>query len=694
MPLPPIAARHPVTTTRHGEVCLDDYAWLRERENPEVVRSLEAENAYAESVLAPTAPLRDVLYHEMVGRIRETDLSVPVRRGAYWYFTRTEEGKQYPIHCRRRGLKEGEGEEVLLDLNRLAEGRSFMALGDFAVSEDGTRLAYSLDETGYRQYRLRVKDLTTGAHLAIERERVTSVAWDATGDSLLYTVEDGTTKRSFQLWQHRLGEAEDRLVHEELDEAFSVSVVKSRSREWLMLQSGSHTTSEWRLTPAASPDGPWRVLIPRRPEIEYDVVHHGAHFYLRINDAGRNFRLARSPVGAEPPVLEEVLPHRPAVMLEGVDAFAGHLVLSEREAGLPHLRVRRLADGTEHRVDFPEPAYEAWLHSNPEWNLGAVQIGYQSLVTPTTVWEYDLESRQRTVLKQQEVLGGYDPARYRSERFTVAAGDGTPIPVSLVCRADLPRGAEGPGLLTGYGAYGYPYPIAFSSARLSLLDRGVTFAIAHVRGGGELGKGWHDAGRMARKMNTFTDFMAVGESLQATGRVVPGRLAIEGGSAGGLLMGAVTNLRPELWGAVISHVPFVDVLNTMSDAALPLTVGEYEEWGNPDVEEQYRWMRSYCPYTNLTSAEFPPMLVRTSLNDSQVMYWEPAKYVAKARLLKRGAGRLLLLTNLGAGHGGASGRYDHLREVATDYAFLLSVLGVESVAPAWGHPEVNPESAG
>ena len=678
---PPIADRRPVSVTRHGDSITDQYGWLREKSDPGVQALLEAENAYAEAVLAPTRGLQERVYQEMLGRIKETDLSVPVRRGDDWYYSRTEEGKQYPIHCRRRGSMASGMEEVLLDLNILAEGKPFLALGGFVVSDDATLLAYSLDETGYRQYTLFVKDLAAQRDLGVRRERVTSVAWASDNRTLLYVVEDADTKRPHQLWRHLLGSVADQLVTEEADEAFSLSVGRTRSREWLVLHRGSHTTSDSAVLSANTPAGPWRSLLPRVAEIEYEVDHHADSFYLRINDAGRNFRLVRVPVDdVRPETLVEVLPHRSTVMLEGHDCFAGHLVVSEREAGITQLAVHRMADGAMHRITFPEPVFEAYVHANPEWDQSVIRVGYQSLVTPASVYDYGLESRERILLKQEEVVGGYDSTRFVCERLEAVARDGTRVPISLVRRADVPSDGTAPCLLHGYGAYGYPYPVNFSSGRLSLLERGVVVAFAHVRGGGELGKPWHDAGRMAQKLNSFTDFIAVADRLVASGHIAADRLAIEGGSAGGLLMGAVVNLAPQRFAAVLSQVPFVDVMNTMSDATLPLTVGEYEEWGNPTLPEQYAWMRAYCPYTNLVAGSYPTMLVRTSLNDSQVMFWEPAKYVARLRALRNDDAPLLLLTNLGAGHGGASGRYDRLHEIATDYAFLLTALGVEGEA--------------
>ncbi|HET9134391.1 MAG TPA: S9 family peptidase [Gemmatimonadales bacterium] len=674
---PPIAERRPVAVTRHGEILTDDYAWLRDREDPATIAYLEAENAWAEAQLAATKPLQERLYQEMLGRIKETDLSVPYRRGDWWYYSRTEEGKQYPIHCRRRGAMETGAEEVLLDLNVLAEGKSFMALGDFAVSDDGTLLAYSLDETGFRQYRMAVKHLGTGADLGVVRERVTSIAWGADGQTIHYGIEDEDTKRSFQVWRLSLQGGDDVLEFEEADEAFNVGVYRTRSRAWLVIHASSHTTSECLVRSATAGD-PWRVVLPRVPEREYDLEHHGAHFYVRINDTGRNFRLVRIPTaGGTLEAAEEILAHRADVMLEGHETFARHLIVHEREDGIPHIAVHRLADGAMHRISFPEPAYECGGHANPEFETVRYRLSYQSLVTPSSVYEYDLESRERTLLKQQEIVGGYDASRFVSRRLHAVAADGTRVPISLVRRADVPEDGSAPVLIHGYGSYGYPYPVTFSSARLSLLERGMVVAIAHIRGGGELGTPWHDAGKMGQKMNSFTDFIACADELVAQRIVDADKIAIEGGSAGGLLMGAVTNLARDKWAAVVSQVPFVDVLNTMSDPTLPLTVGEYEEWGNPGIAEQYGWMRAYCPYTNLTPGAYPPMLVRTSLNDSQVMYWEPAKYVAKLRTLATTPAPLYLVTNMGAGHGGASGRYDRLREIALDWAFVLVTLGRE-----------------
>jgi len=676
VPAPPVAPKAPKVDVLHGDRRVDDYFWLRDKTNPAVAAYLQAENAYTDAVMKPTAALREALYKEMLARIKETDESVPYRKGGYWYYSRTEQGKQYPIHCRRKGSREAP-EAITLDLNQLAEGQKFMALGSYAVSDDASLLAYSTDNTGFRQYTLQVKDLRTGEVGPLRAERTGSVAWCADNKTLFYTVEEESTKRQYRLYRHRLGTSAHDLVYEEGDEAFSVSVHRTRSLRYLILSVSSHTTSEARYLPADEPGGDWRLIAPRLPDEEYDIDHHGDLFYIRTNDRGRNFRLVSASVGS--PSREhwrEVVPPRSAVMLEGVDVFRDHYILSEREDGLPQFRVAHLRTGEAHRLAFPEPVYSAFAGPNPEFDTATFRYSYQSLVTPSSVFDYDLERRESTLLKQTEVLGGYEAARYRSERGHATAPDGVRIPLSIVYKEGLKRDGHAPLYLYGYGAYGFPLPIAFSSNRLSLLDRGVVMAFAHVRGGGDLGKPWHDDGRMMKKRNTFTDFIAAAEFLIAENFTRADRLVIEGASAGGLLMGAVANARPDLFKAVVLKVPFLDVINTMLDETLPLTVGEFEEWGNPKKKEEYDYLKTYCPYTNLEAKAYPAMLVKTSFHDSQVMYWEPAKYVARLRTLKTDPRLLLLKINLEAGHGGASGRYDFLHEVAFDYAFILGQLGI------------------
>jgi oligopeptidase B len=677
LPAPPIAKKVPKLDVVHGDRLVDDYYWLREKSNPEVAAYLEAENAFAASVMKPTEALQESLYKEMLGHLKETDLSVPYRNGNYHYYSRTEEGKQYPIYCRKLSSLDAP-EQVVIDLNELAQGQPFMALGAYTVSDDGNLLAFSTDNTGFRQYTLQVKDLRTG-QLGPERmEKTGSVAWAADGGTLFYTVED-SAKRQYRLYRHRLGEPaeQDELVYEEKDELFRIGVGRSKSRAFLFLGSSSLTTSEWRYLPADQPAGAWKLVAPRQHEHEYDVDPHGELFYIRTNDQGRNFRLVSAP-SADPrrENWKEVVPHRADVMLEGIELFRNHLVLGELAQGLPRFSVRDLRSGQSHQVEFPEPAYAAFPGAMYEWDSNQLRYNYQSLVTPSSVFDYDLDGRTRKLLKQTEVPGGFQSANYESERLWVPVADGARVPVSLVRRKGVPRDGSAPLLLTAYGSYGFSSPVSFSSNRLALLDRGVAFAIAHIRGGGELGKAWHDQGRMLHKKNTFTDFIAVAEHLIAQGYTSKQRLAVTGGSAGGLLMGAVTNMRPDLFKVVVSKVPFVDVINTMLDGSLPLTAGEWEEWGDPRKREEYEYMRSYCPYSNLAHKAYPALLITTSFNDSQVMYWEPAKYVARLRTLKTDANPLLLKTNMAAGHGGASGRYDYLREVAYDYAFMLSQLGL------------------
>ncbi|WP_026441442.1 S9 family peptidase [Pseudacidobacterium ailaaui] len=680
---PPRARASRKETTVHGHVLVDDFAWLREKDNPETIAYLEAENAYTAAVMEPTAGLQEKLYREMLSHIQETDVSVPYRDGDYRYYSRTEEGLQYPIYCRKH-LDLDAPEIVILDVNELAKGESFMAIGAFAVSDDGNLLAFSKDIKGFRQYTLQVKDLRTGELLPERVERVGSIVWASDSRTLFYTVEDEVQKRQYQLFRHVLGtpHEQDVLVYEEMDERFNLGAGRTRDRKYIILESGSHTTSEARFVPSDGPEGEFRLIAPRRENIEYSPEHRNGHWFLRINDTGRNFRLVTTPVeNSAPEGWPELIPHRPDVMLEDVELFSGFYVTCERENGLQRLHVHRFSGaGTNtlpaQEIAFPEPVYLVYSHVNRIFETTVFRYGYQSLVTPSSVYEYDVMTGESKLLKQQEVPGGFDRTNYASERIFAPAQDGVKVPVSLVYRKDMFERGRNPLYVYGYGSYGYSLPVGFNSNRLCLLDRGFVMAYAHIRGGGDLGKPWHDAGRLLNKRNTFTDFIAVVEHLTTNGYGDSTRVAIEGGSAGGLLMGAVTNMRPELFRAVISHVPFVDVMNTMLDASLPLTVPEYEEWGNPNEREFFEYMLSYSPYDNLEAKPYPAMLVKTSLYDSQVMYWEPAKYVAKLRTLKTDNNHLLLHINMTAGHGGASGRYDYLREIAMDYAFLLREMGI------------------
>jgi oligopeptidase B len=673
----PMAKKMERVDTVHGEKLVDDYFWLRDRKDPEVRAYLEAENTYADSVMKPTLPLQEELYQEMLARIKETDLSVPYRQGAFFYYSRTEKGKQYPIYCRKKESLEAP-EQILLDLNEMARGERFMAVGAFEVADDGNLLAYSTDTTGFREYRLHVRDLTTGKDLPESVEKVSSAAWAADNKTLFYTVDD-PAKRPYRLYRHALHSdpGSDVLVHEEKDEMFRLQVERSRSRAVLFLVSGSHTADEWRYLPADKPDAALTLLSPREKDHEYSVDHRGELFYIRTNKGCRNFRVVTAPVASPGQASwKELVPCRPDVMVSGVDLFANHAVIREREDGLPRIRVIDLAMNTPHRVEFPEPVYSVNPQGNAEFQTALFRFNYQSFTTPPSVYDYNMSSRERRLLKKTEVLGGFDADRYVAERRYAVASDGTKIPISLVYKKGFVANGQAPLWLNGYGSYGAPSFATFSSNRISLLDRGFVYAIAHVRGGGEMGKPWHDQGRMMSKKNTFTDFIAVAERLIADRCTSKDRLVIEGGSAGGLLMGAVVNMRPDLFKVVVSRVPFVDVIHTMLDESLPLTVGEFEEWGNPRKKDEYAYIKSYSPYDNLSAQAYPAMLIKTSFDDSQVMYWEPAKYVAKLRALKTDAHPLVFKINMSGGHGGSSGRYDRLRELAFDYAFVLGQLEI------------------
>jgi len=686
---PPVARREPTPTILHGQTLEDDYRWMRDKDSSEVIQHLEAENAHTAAAMKSTEELQAKLYAEMLSHIKETDESVPYRDRGWYYYTRTVEGSQYPIHCRRKAVREtydaSQPEAIILDVNQLAEGQAFMAVGGMSVSPDGEKLAYSTDNTGFRQYTLHIRNLANGEELPDTAERVGSLAWAEDSHTLFYTTEDEVTKRQDKLFRHRLGDAAiyDALICEEKDERFNLGVGKTRDGKYLMMEAGSHTTNECSYLPADTPGGVFLVIAPRQDEQEYYVDHRNGLFYIRVNDTGKNFRVVTVPVdGSGREAWDEFLPEDKEVPLEDFDVFDSFCVLSRREEGLTALSVSRFAaDGTlesTQKIAFPEPAYTAMGHVNREFSTTKFRYSYQSLVSPASVYEYDIATGNSELLKEQEIPGGFDRSHYASERLWATAGDDVRVPVSLVYRRDrFQKNGTNPLYVYGYGSYGYPLPIGFSPARLSLLDRGVVLAYAHIRGGGELGDAWHDAGKMMVKRNTFTDFIAVTEALIAKGYGAKDKVAIEGGSAGGLLMGAVVNERPDLFHVVLSHVPFVDVMNTMLDASLPLTVAEYEEWGNPNEPEAFAYMRSYSPYDNLKAGDYPAMLVKTSLNDSQVMYWEPAKYVAKLRTLKKNDSPLLLHINMDAGHGGASGRYDYLKEIAFDYAFLLRELGAE-----------------
>jgi len=674
---PPPTEKKPKITEINGDRLVDNYFWLREKTNPAVITHLEAENAYTDAVMKPTAALQDKLYNEILSHIKQTDTNVPYRWGNFYYYSRTEEGKQYPIFGRTAAGNAKAKDETLLDLNEMAKGQKFMAVGSFAPSDDGTLLAYSTDNTGYRQYTLQFKNLTTGELLPERIERVDDMAWATDNKTVFYVTEDAVTKRNDKLFRHVLGTDKYELIYEEKDELFDIGVDRTRDKAVIVLGAFSKTSTEFRYLPANNPNAEWKTIIARQPDHEYDVEHRGDLFYIRTNKGAKNFRVVTAPV-ADPAEKnwKEFVAHRPLVKIDGVDLFKDHAVLSEWENGLQQIEIVNFKTNQRHRIQFPEPVYAAGLSVNREFEANVLRYNYTSLVTPNSVFGYNMDTRKATLLKQTEVPGGFDKANYKSERVFATAADGTKIPMSVVYKRDVKLDGTAPMLLYAYGSYGIPISPTFSAGRLALLDRGVIYVIAHIRGGGELGEPWREAGRMMKKMNTFTDFIACGDYLVKQKYTSSDRLVIQGGSAGGLLMGAVTNMRPDLFKAVVAQVPFVDVLNTMLDASLPLTTSEYIEWGNPNKKAAYDYMKRYSPYDNVHPANYPAMLVKVSLNDSQVPYWEGAKFVAKIRELKTDHNPLLLKTNMGAGHGGASGRYDAIHETAFDYAFMLWQMGL------------------
>lgn len=676
VPQPPVAKKVPKVTTIHGDTLVDNYFWLRERENLEVKAYLLAENAYADAIMSPTIPLQEALYKEVLSHIKETDLSVPYRDGDYYYYSRTEQGKNYTIFCRKKGSLNAK-EEIILDVNELAKGLPYLGIGAVEVSNDGNLLAFSTDTTGYREYTLQVKDLRTGIILPDKIEKVSySVSWANDNKTIFYSTIDHA-KRPYRIQRHVLGSSQDDLVYEDLDERFYVNAYGTRDRKYILISSGSTDTSEVSYIPADHPDQKPAVILPRETRHEYSVDHRSGFFYILTNKNAKNFRLVQVPDGSpQSENWKELIPHRKEVMLEDVDLFENHAVISEREGGLEYLDILDLSSGKAHRIQVPEPVYSIYASANPEFHTNVLRFGYQSLVTPSSIFDYNMDSRERTLLKQQEVPA-YDPSNYQSERSFATAPDGARIPVSIVYRKGLKMDGSAPLLLEGYGAYGAPYSVGFSAYRLVLMDRGMVYAIAHIRGGGDMGKEWYEQGKMFNKKNTFTDFISVAEYLITEKYTSSNRLVATGGSAGGLLMGAITNMRPDLFHAIVNYVPYVDVINTMLDPTIPLVVPEYLEWGNPNIKEEYVYMKSYSPYDNIAAKEYPAILVRTSFWDSQVGYWEPAKYVAKLRTFKTDKNLLLLKTELeSGGHGGKSGRYDSLRDDAFDYAFILTQVGI------------------
>jgi len=682
---PPVAPRLPKQLQAHGDVRLDEYHGLRERDDPRVLAYLEAENEYTEAMTAHTAALQEELYQELVGRVRQTDESVPYLEDGFYYTTRVVEGQEYAVHCRKRGSLDAP-EEVLLDGNALAEGHGgYFAIGRLVVSPSTNLLAYSLDTVGRRFYTVRFKDLTTGRVLADAIPDVTGdLVWANDDRTVFYTRQDPVTLRPYQVFRHVLGAgpASDELVYEESDDTFRCGLSKTRSKRFILIGCSQTLSNEYRTLDADDPEGEFQVFLPRERGHEHRLDHFGQHFYLRTNDGAENFRLVRTPVGQHGREhWEEVVPHRPDVLLQGFELFQDHLVVSERRQGLLHIRIRPWSGADEHELDFGEPAYSAWPSDNHEVATRVLRYSYSSLTTPRSTYDYDMETRTKTLLKRDEVLGGFDPADYRAERLYATAADGERVPISLVYRHDR-RGAQPlPFLLTGYGSYGASSDASFSADRLSLLERGFGFAIAHVRGGQELGRRWYEDGKLLHKKNTFTDFIACAERLVAAGLTAPDRLYAQGGSAGGLLMGAVANMRPDLFDGIVAAVPFVDVVTTMLDDDIPLTTAEFDEWGDPRDPLYYEYMLSYSPYDQVRAQDYPNLLVTTGLHDSQVQYWEPAKWVARLRSLKTDSNLILFKTNMEAGHGGPSGRYRRYRETAFQYAFLLDLAGYRVRTP-------------
>ena len=691
-PAPPTAEKQTHITAIHGLQLEDDYFWMRlsdeqkeaaepDEQTAKVVDYLNRENDYTKEVMNGTEAFQENLFNEIVGRIKQDDQSVPLLDNGYYYYSRYEEGKEYAIYCRKLGSLEAE-EQVMLNVNEMAEGFNYYAVGGQSVSTNNNLLAFSVDTVSRREYTLQFKDLTTGEILADRIPGTTGGAtWANDNKTVYYSKKDPITLRSSRIFKHILGTdaSADVLVFEEADETFSCGIGKSKSEQYLMIASYSTVSNEWRYLDANTPNGEWKIIQPRERNLEYSCSHYGEHFYITTNRDAKNFKLVRTPIHATTyENWEDVLPHRDATLLEGVDIFKDYLVVSERTEGLNQIRVKRWDDAEDYYIQFPDPAYSAYVGANPDFDTKQLRYGYNSMTTPSSVFEMDMVSQATNLLKQQEVLGGsFDPANYESERVMVEARDGTKVPVSIVSRKGVKKDGNNPFLLYAYGSYGYSMDAGFSSTRLSLLDRGFVYAIAHIRGGQEMGRDWYEDGKMFNKKNTFTDFVDCGQAMVDLGYTSPQHLYAMGGSAGGLLMGAVINMAPALFNGVIAAVPFVDVINTMLDESIPLTTGEFDEWGNPKNKDSFDYMMSYSPYDNVTAQDYPHMLVTTGYWDSQVQYWEPAKWMAKLRDTKTGDNLLIMDCNMETGHGGASGRFKRLRETAMEYAFFMMLEGIE-----------------
>jgi oligopeptidase B len=679
IPKPPVARIQPFNMEKFGNVRIDNYYWLRERENPEVLNYLKAENEYTNEMMEHTTTLQDSLFSEFKTRIKQTDISVPNKMGDYFYYSRTENGKDYPIYCRKKGSVDG-NEEIMLDANILAKGHAFYSLGDMDVSKGQNLLAFSADTVGRRFYTVRFKDIATGEILKDVVSSVTSdMAWANDDRTLFYTKQDPATLRWYQVYRHVLGTdaSQDQLVYQENDSTFSTYVFKTKSKQYILIASSQTLSTEYRYLDANHPEGEFKIFAPRKKDHEYSIDHHQDFFYIVTNDYAKNFRLMKTPVGrTDQKYWQEVIPHRKDVLLEGIEMFKDHLVVTERKNGLIQMCIRPWSGAESHYIDFGEPAYLAYVGTNHEMDTPILRYGYTSLTTPNSIYDYDMVTRQKTLLKREEVLAGFDSRNYQAERLYAKGKDGARIPISLVYRKGMVKDGNNPLLLYGYGSYGYSMDAAFSAFRISLLDRGFVYAIAHVRGGQELGRSWYEDGKLLNKKNTFTDFIDCAQYLIKEKYTNPNKLFAQGGSAGGLLIGAVLNMRPDLFKGAIAAMPFVDVLTTQLDETIPLTTSEYDEWGDPHVKKYYDYILSYSPYDNVIPKGYPSVLVLTGLQDSQVQYWEPAKWVAKLRALKTDNNILLLKTEIEAGHGGVSGRDKKYRETAFQYAYLLDLAGI------------------
>ncbi len=677
---PPAAPQRPHTVTVHDDARVDPWFWLREQDDPATMEYLRAENAYADAFLHPLASLQEMIYGEIRGRIKEDDNTVPEKEGDFYYYVRFEEGGQYPIYCRREGAHDGP-ETVLLDVNRLAEGQEYTRVGAFRNSPNHQLAAYGVDFDGSEQFTIRVLDLTTGETLSDSIPGTYyGIQWANDNRTLYYSVLD-EHHRPVRIYRHELDAdpADDALVYQEADPRFFVGLGKSNSGRFIYVVAGGNNMSEWRFLDANSPSGELTLIEPRAVDFEYDVVEHGDRFFIRHNgDGARDFQLSTAPI-ADPGRANWTgfLPHQPGRPLTDVDAYRDHLVVECRENGLPQVMVMRLSDGNVHFIEgIDEDDFAMSAHGGREFDTASLRFGYTSMKTPSAVYDYDMDSRQRVLRKQQEIPSGYDADKYETRRIWATGRDGAAVPISVLKLKDTPVDGTAPLYLYGYGSYGLTMEASFGISALSLVDRGFIYTIAHIRGGMEMGWDWYENGKLLNKRNTFFDYIDCAEHLIAEGYTSPGRIAAAGGSAGGMLMGAVVNERPDLFGCVVAHVPFVDVLNTMLDDTLPLTTMEYNEWGNPNDAEYYRYMRTYSPYDNVKPQDYPPMFVTGGISDPRVTYWEPAKWVAKLRNTRTDDNPLLLKIHMESGHAGASGRFERIREVAEEYAFILGVMGM------------------